>query len=273
MGSTAASAPGVPDLVGRVQDAYNAHRFIDAYNLSAPFWIPSTDPSQFSIAELVLAGRLAARLGGLRLSRWLLMLARKREPGNPLVRYFAIHLRNPGVHLIDELRAFEEEPDLGGEAADLRASWFASFAFRWAKLRDFPKAQDCIKRAHELGSESVWVLSCASNVFAMMDDWQAALRCAEQAVSIDPAAHYAIDPLSTALLHLGRIEESADRTFAAAESAQSYQVVQTACWHQCALAETVDETARGEVLERARTLANRLDELAPLADRESKAMF
>src|SRR5215469_2460482 len=149
MGSTAASAPGVPDLVGRVQDAYNAHRFIDAYHLSASFWVPSTDPSQSSIPELVLAGRLAARLGGLRRSRWLLMLAREREPLNPPVRFFANHLRDPRVHLIDELHAFEDAPDLGGDNADLGASWFATYACRWARLRDFSRAQDCIKRAHE----------------------------------------------------------------------------------------------------------------------------
>src|SRR5215469_4064166 len=122
MGSTAAPGSGVQDLVARVQDAYHAHRFIDAYNLCAPFWNPSTESSKFSIEELVLAGRLAARLGGLRLSRWLLMLAGEREPLNPLVRYFTSHLRNPRVHLIDELRAFENEPDLGGDDDDLRAS-------------------------------------------------------------------------------------------------------------------------------------------------------
>jgi len=75
------------------------------------------------------------------------------------------------------------------------------------------------------------------------------------------------------LIHLGRVQESAEQLAAVVEDGESYEVALLACWHQCALAETLDAEERAPVLERARGLAERLPALAPLADRETVPVF
>ncbi len=273
MESTGVSAESARDLLGRAQDAYEQHRFQDAFRATSHLWVPSIDISQLSIEELVLGGRLAARLGGSRLSRSLLRAAHQRDPRNPLVRYFTQHLRIRGRHLFDELREFEIEPDLGGDDVVLRASWFGYYGRVWARLRDFPRALECIEKAHHLNADKVWVLSCESDVLGTMDRWEDALRCAEQAWELGPGAPYAAESLALALLNLGRVNESAERMARATENTQSYEVAQIACWHQCAFAETLEGAERDHLLARARSIAARMVELAPLADRDTRAQF
>jgi hypothetical protein len=74
--------------VRTVQHLYDENRFLDAFRESAEYWKPSTSIQNLSVDELILGGRLAARLGGGRLSRRLLRTAYAREPDNPRVRLF-----------------------------------------------------------------------------------------------------------------------------------------------------------------------------------------
>lgn len=259
--------------LSKLQDLYDHHLYLDAFTLTAEFWKSSTDVQQLSTDELILASRLAARLGGQRLSRWLLRVAVKRDPGNLRVCYFARHVPSSRVRLLDELKAFNAQPDLGGNDPELRASWYASHAFTWAALRDFDRAYECLALAHSLAPNDSWVLTCESNALGIADRWSDALRSAERAWEVDPGSPFAGNSLGTSLLHLGRVQQSADRLSSAAENSQSYQLVAEACWHQCALAETLEGQQRRFVLERTRTLADKLPGLAPLADRESRIAF
>ena len=190
-------------------------------------------------------------------------------PTSPRVRYFTRHLNPLRVRFLDDLKAFIDHPDVGGDDLEVRASWYASYAFTWATLRDFDRAYECIRIAHSLVQNDSWILSLESEVYGMADRWSDALRSAERALEVDPGAPFAIHSLGMALINLGRVEESAARLFAAAESSQSYQLVLDACWHQCAFAETLDGEQRHLVLDQARKLAGRLPGLMPLADREA----
>ena len=272
MSTTEPKAEPVIQL-SKLQGLYDHHLYLDAFTLTAKFWESSTDVQQLSIDELILASRLAARLGGQRLSRWLLRVALKRDPGNPRVRYFARHVLLSRERLLDQLKAFNTQPDLGGNDPELRASWYASHAFTWAALRDFDRAYECLAAAHSLAPNDSWVLTCESNALGIADRWSDALRSAERAWEVDPGSPFAANSLANSLLHLGRVQESADRLASAAENSQSYQVVAEACWHQCALAETLEGQQRRLILDLARVLADRLPALAPLADRESKTAF
>jgi tetratricopeptide (TPR) repeat protein len=60
---------------------------------------------------------------------------------------------------------------------------------------------------------------------------------------------------------------------ALAETCQSYEIVALACWHHCALAETLEGKKRELVVSRAKELAEKLPSYAPLADRESRSLF
>src|SRR5262245_29689923 len=80
------SAMPSTSALARVQDLYDRNLFLDAYHETAEYWTPRTDMQQFSVDELLLAGRLARRLGGERLSRRLFRAAQLRDPIHPGVR-------------------------------------------------------------------------------------------------------------------------------------------------------------------------------------------
>jgi len=155
----------------------------------------------------------------------------------------------------------------------MQAAWLASHAVTWAFLRDFTRAHQCLERAHSLQRRDGWVTSCESDVLGFEDRWQEALKCAELAWAINPGAPHAARSLSTSLLNLGRVRESATRLTTASETCQSYEVVHLACWYQCALAETHEGESRHLALNCARDLAERLPALAPLADRDASRSF
>jgi tetratricopeptide (TPR) repeat protein len=257
----------------RVQYLYDRNLFLQAYRETGEYWKPSTQLENLSADELILAARLATRLGGLRLSRWLFRMARERDPSNPRVRYYTSYVRSGGWRLFDKLRAFDAAPELSGADAETSASWFAYHAVLWASLRDFTRAHQCIERARSHKATDDWVLSCEADVFGYEDRWSEALKSAELAWQISLGTPYTAHSLGECLLNLGRVREATERLSVAAENAESYEVAHLACWYLCALSETVAGGERDDILGRARTLGDLLPTLAPLADRESRAMF
>jgi hypothetical protein len=132
-----------------LQQLYDNNRFLDAFQQSSEYWRPSTPIQNLSVEELVFGGRLALRLGGLRLSRLLFREAHARDPGNPRVRYFTRHVHHRS-RLLDDLREFEANPDICAEDPEMQAAWLASHAITWALLRDFDHAHECLGHAHSL---------------------------------------------------------------------------------------------------------------------------
>jgi len=269
---TSATAPGDRLAVATTaaQLLYDRHRYLDAFAASAEYWTAITDLRQLTTEQLILAGRLAGRLGGPRLSRRLFRAAVERDPGSPAVRYFTRHLKVRGRTLLDELRDFEARPDIGGDDPALRAAWYASFALTWAGLRDFQRAYECLATAHSLAQGDSWVLACESGVLGLDDRWADALAAADRARAVDDGSPLAAVSQGTCLLNLGRARESVQTLRAAAERGQSFEVAAYASWHHCALAETLEERDRQPVLEQASRLLDRACSLAPLADREVK---
>jgi tetratricopeptide (TPR) repeat protein len=256
----------------RIQELYDRNLFLDAFAQTAEYWKPSVTLEELSVAELVLGGRLASRLGGSRLSRQLFKAAIKRDPSDPAARYFSSYRvgRRNYFHM---LREFEAEPELEGADAEIQSSRLAYHAILYASLRDFKQAHLYISRAREHKARDSWVLSCESDVFGYEDRWDEALESAEQAWIISPGTPYAARSLAGSLLNLRRVQEAADRMANAAEKGQSHEIATLACWYLCALAETRDGTERIEILNRAQTVAERLESLAPLADRETRRNF
>jgi tetratricopeptide (TPR) repeat protein len=261
-----------PDLEN-LEALYNQSKFLDAYEKTKSYWEPSTDLSSLSTGELILAGRLANRLGGRRLCRWLFCKAYKREPRDPNVRYFTRSLRLRNLDFWDEVRSLEGEPLLGAADPELEASWLASHAVTWATLRDFERAEACLKHARSYSPSQGWVESCESYVLGMADRWEDALKAGEQSWKLSHAAPYAVQSVGLCMLNLGRGSEAASRVTERAADCQSYEVVHFAAWLQCTLAERYEGDERLQVITRARDLADRLPGLAPLADRETQADF
>ncbi|MEW6744850.1 MAG: C39 family peptidase [Planctomycetota bacterium] len=254
-----------------VQRLYDRHLFLQAYRLSAAYWNPGTNVGSLTLEELVLGGRLAARLGGSRLSRWLFREAARREPAHPLVRYFARHVRRRGFDTYDLLWDYERRPELGSSDPELNASWYASQAEVWASLHDFDRAFACLERAHSFCQVDAWVLSCESQVLLLADRWEEALRAAERAWELGAGAPYSANALGQSLTKCGRLEEAARRLAEAADKGESLDIAYMACWQLCAWTESLDARERPPVVEQARALAERLPALAPLADREARS--
>jgi tetratricopeptide (TPR) repeat protein len=260
-------------LLAELQALYDRNRFLEAYRLSADYWNPSTRTEDLSADELIFGGRLAWRLGGSRLSRWLFRKALERDPAYPRARYFALGVRTRAGRLFDQLRAWEEQPDLPGADPETQANWIATQAVTWASLRDFSRAHFCIERAQSIQEGNPWVLSCESDVLGLQDRWDEALKSAELAWEINPGAPYAAHSLSESLLNLRRIRDATDRLVAAAGDCESFEIAYFACWHLCALAETVEGDERVGLLRRAKEFALQLPILAPLSDRDSRTLF
>ena len=182
-------------------------------------------------------------------------------------------VRLRGSKLFEQLRESEATPELPGADSRTQADWLASRALVWAAVRDFTAAHRSIERASFYKPNDCWVFSCQADVLGLEDRWDDALRSAERAWEINPGAPYAAHSLGQSLLNLRRVKEAADRLSAAAESCQSFEVACGACWHLCALAETLEEEERRRTVSRARALAANLPSLAPLADRETRALL
>jgi predicted Zn-dependent protease len=257
--------------LSEVQSLYDRNLFQQAYKATSAYWSPAT--RHLSSDELVLALRLAARLGGLRLSRWLGRTAMKRYGDHASVRYYTSHIAGKGWRLFNDLRSLEANPELEGGDPATQASWLASSAVRWAAVRDFDRAHDCIRRARDWKEESSWVASCESDVLGMQDRWAEALTSAELSWEMCPGTPYAARTLAGSLLNLRRVREAAERLALASETSESLELPLLASWYLGALAETYSGEDRKRTLENASKLADRLPGLAPLADRETRALF
>ncbi len=255
-----------------LQSLYDQNRFLEAYRESVHYWTGPPGLEGFSADELILGARLATRLGGWRLARWLYRAASERDPASPRVRYFTSRVGRRRT-LLDELREREERPLLDTDDPDLQSSWLGGSAVLWASLRDFTRAHDCIERARSFECKDGWVSSCESDVLGMEDRWPEALEAAELGWKRSFGAPYASQSLGNCLANLGRVREAAERLESAALGCESYEVVTAACWQCAALADTLDGEERKDAVLRARSLAERLPSLAPLADRESRSLF
>src|SRR5882724_5660871 len=149
MGSLTLPMESRRTLLADWQSIYDRHRFLDAYKASSEYWTESTSIDDLTAAEMIFAGRLVSRLGGFRLSRHLYRKAHERDPRLPLVRYFTRHITGPRDLLLDQLREFEKNPELGGDDPELRASWQAVHAYIFATLRDFSRSRELLKNAHQ----------------------------------------------------------------------------------------------------------------------------
>ena len=261
------------NFLAGIQGLYDQNRFLEAYLQSAEYWKPARSIDGLSLDELILGGRLAARLGGWRLSRQLFRKAVERHPSDARARYFAQGLRRRGWKLFDQLLSWEENAELEDADAVTQASWLASQAVIWASLRDFARAHACLERSKGLATKESWVFSCQASVLGMEDRWNDAFKSAEISWEMNAGTPYGAHSLGESLVNLRRIREAAERLSKAAEGCESFEVTATAGWHVCALAETTEGEERRRYLARAEELAEQASLRAPLADRETRGWF
>lgn len=256
-----------------IRDLYERNRFLEAYRRCAHLWTPETDPDTLAVEDLVLFSRLAFRIGSPRLSRWLQREAARRAPRHPQVRCYALHVGRRRADLLDTLLDFEAEPDLDTPDPELKTSWLGSIAMNWAALRDFQNAFACLDRAKALGADDAWVLSSEANVLLDADRWEEAYQAACRSWMASPGKPWTARVLGQAMTRCGRLPEAARRIADAAEAGESVEVAAYAAWLLCTHAETLDGSDRDRLLGRASALVDRLADLVPRPDRETRELI
>ena len=250
---------------------YEANRFLDAYEATGPLWRRPEVADELTVEQLVHAGRLAGRLGGQRLRRWLFRLAYLREAENPLVVYFVGDGRSGRIHVLEDLIRFERRGDLSSGSPEWDASWHGHQAMVWAWVRGFDRAHELLARAKEADFERAWVSTCEAWVLCHEDRWDEALTAAEQAWDASPGNPAAAVILKRVLGKMGRLAEAVDRLLPVAQAGQSCETLAIALSGMTALAERSDPQQRDRLAGSAYELCGRLHDLAPLADRETNA--
>ncbi|MHC4200101.1 MAG: tetratricopeptide repeat protein, partial [Planctomycetota bacterium] len=219
----------------------------------------------------MFAGRLAGRLGGSKLRRWLCRRAVAVAPDHPGVRCFARHFTRRRNSSFDFLRSFEDSPELETDDADLQVSWLGMCAQLWGSFRCFEVAHGLVEQAKAICADDAWAWVSESRVLLAEDRWAEALDAAERAAGMQPSTPHTVDVVCTSLAKLGRFEEAAEHARKVAKEGQSYEVVSVAVWYLLAASERVRDEARRSRAREAYDLSGQLEPLAPLADRDTKS--
>jgi len=130
---------------------------------------------------------------------------------------------------------------------------------------------ELLGRAHSVSPDNAWVHAMEADVLGIADDWLGSLAAAERAWALDYRASWSGTSLAASLMNCDDMEEAVRRLELATAETQSPELLRTACWYQCALAEVLEGEKRAEQLANARKLMARIEPLAPLADREFRA--
>lgn len=278
MSSTGSTPPTtlktLPDLA-EAEALYEQNRFLDLHEASRKAWEQPEITAELALEELVLASRLALRLGSQKLARWLGRLALERAPNNPHVIYYCRGYRSHRTSLYDCLREFEQIGELRSGNPELDTSWLATHASVLAQARDFDSALEKIERARLAGAREAWVLACEAGIHLQRDDLEKAHELAGVAWESSPGLPYAGSLLGTTHHGLGTTREALELFLAHHRShRQSWEHLDTTLNTALALLENPATTADapleiGEALE----LADELFELAPLCDRAHERHF
>jgi tetratricopeptide (TPR) repeat protein len=234
----------------RAAELYELNRFVDAWTVVRAE-LPELPPAaNLEIEDLVLASRLAGRLGASKLRRHFQREALRRAPTDPRVLYFARDGRRLTFDILAHLQELEEMPRLPTDDPALQACWLASQAVSWAWVRDFERAHVALRAADELGQEHAWVATSRADVLVREDRWFEALDAVNAAWRLAPGMPAAAEVLGRVLVRLDRLDEAVERLMDVAAMEQSYEVMLLAVWHACAQAERRPESERRQLAER-----------------------
>ncbi len=257
--------------VGAIQALYDESRFLDAWARVRADWFEAPLDS-LDRDELLMAARLARRLGSTARGRLALRRLRVLAPDDAEVAYY---LR---AHVRPRTSPFEDLRDFDAVQAELpprlHAFHLGTHALRLATVRDFEAARTAIEAARALDAHEDWLTVCAAGIAAISMDWSRALELAERAWAASPGMPYCAYVMGDALSALGRGAEGAARLVRAArQRPQSYEVLELGLMHALATLERGAELPPDVLPDGLYAATLELDRLAPLADRGARRYF
>lgn len=255
----------------QIHDLYETARFQDIYRLTAPLWQNRALVAGMDPRGLILAARVAHRLGNTRFYIALMRLAYERGKGAPYVEYYARRVRARRESLFDELQQFACHDVSTFGDPDLEASWLSTRAALLAHVRDFDRAHDLMRQAYDRGQARSYVLSNHSQILLFEDRRDEALDKAQQAWQVSPGQPYAGDALLRAMTELGREREAIDLLLGyARQGGQCGACLEMALYAGAAAAARLAPEERPAFAAGLVREAERLAGLFPLADRFQK---
>lgn len=253
-------------LLARVQSLYDRSLFLDAYALVREAWFSRAWAESASLEELILAARLAGRLGGRTRMRWLHRLANSRFPGHPLVRTYGRWVSRRSRSILHELVDLEARPSLDSGDPRTDAIWYAESAFFWSMVRDFRQAHLLLDRAREQAGDDPWFHCMEGSVLLAEERWEEAAEAALRAWRLSPLRPAAADLVVRSYSRLGRGDEAVELLRPCAEG-QSFESLYMLLWLMAGRAERMNSAGGHELADQAWAWSSRLEELAPLGDR------
>lgn len=253
--------------IDRVLETYLECRYLDAYEQSKSYWRPETDLDELPIEALVLGGRLARFLGGPKISAHLFRVAAKRSPELPIVKLYCEDARRP-LSLLEELRRLEVQPELASGDDRLDASWVLQSALVHAGVRDFSRANKALERAADFEADTSWAQTVEAHVRLLEDRWEEAYDVARRGWERCPGHPATAKIVLMAGVRLQKLEDCVTFARELGASEQSVDLVLIAISHFAMRADrAADEAAARTWLDEIERFDQRLDALAPLADR------
>jgi cellulose synthase operon protein C len=168
----------------------------------------------------ILASQLARQLGGQRLAEALVWCARREEPTNQEVLFFAAFdlLSRRGWQSAWKLAREEAQP---GSSPAEQADWYALRARLLAIVRDFESAHHWLDKAFRLDADSSWLPVEQADVLVLEDRREEALVVIEQAVTERPCNRPTLLTAAELLAESGREEEAISLLSTAAQRLES----------------------------------------------------
>lgn len=257
--------------VARMTQSFESARFLDLWQETREFWQDPGLALRLPVEGLLLAARLASRLGNGKYRRALLRLALQKEPDNVRVRYYArSELYRRGT-LLDFLREMDQPWQGEFPNPDTEASWLSAHAITLARVRDFERAHELIQRALVVREARGYVLSTHADILLLEDRWDEALEVARHAWAASPGQPYAADTLHRALSALGREAEAVETLLQwAAAGGQSGDCLMIAIGAAISVSGRLESAERSALLARIAGWVERVPDYFPLADRHMR---
>ncbi|HEX9050394.1 MAG TPA: C39 family peptidase, partial [Anaeromyxobacter sp.] len=241
------------EALARIGAAYEDGRYLDAWALARPF---GPLAAWRGGEALVLAGRLAQRLGNTRLGGRLHLRALREHPESPAA--WAWGLRTVGWRLgpYAALETARRRPP-PAETVEV-VSFRAEIA---VELRDFDEAERLLARARALAPDDPWIPVLAALALQEADAYEEALAQADRALAGRAWYRPAVDARADLLIVLGRDDEA----LALLEEAMARLQAPSVATELVAL-----QVEHGRY-DAADATLDRLEELTPLRDRQLAA--
>lgn len=243
------------DILSEIADLYHRGLYLQAYHKSQAL---GPLASWTGTRARVLAGRLAANLGGHRLSNCLHYLSWRTDRKDEEANYFYAHTMFVRGRLIAARRCARRLAESPNCSATVRADSYALIGHLSSLFRDFHFAHRCLKTAMKLAPKRAWIWIQWAAVLEHEDRQSESLEAAQRAFELRPWYRPGVQVLARELQLANRDREALELLTEACQRLESGNLLGELAELQRELGHYVD----------ARKSYDRMPELLPLTEKD-----